>query len=42
MDADPNDVTKLAKYLFLAEQMGWHKEPKLFGERGEEAVDDEL
>ena len=32
-DADPNDVTKLAEYLFLIEQMGWRKELKLFQER---------
>ena len=41
-DADPNDVTKLAGYLFLTEQMGWRKGLKLFGERGEEAVEWEL
>ena len=41
-DADPNDATKLAEYLFLTEQMGWRKGLKLFGERGEEAVEDEL
>ena len=41
-DADLDDVTKLAKYLFLAEQMGWRKGLKLFWERGEEAVTDEL
>ena len=41
-DADPNDVTKLAKYLSLTEQMGWRKGLKLFVERGEEAVEDKL
>ena len=41
-DADPNNVTKLDEYLFLTEQMGWRKELKLFGERGEEAVKGEL
>ena len=41
-DADPNDVKKLVEYLFLAEQMGWCTGLKLFGERGEEAVEREL
>ena len=29
-DADPNDVMKLAEYLFLTEQMGWRKKRNLF------------
>jgi hypothetical protein len=41
-DGDSNDVIKLAEYLFLTEQMGWRKGLKLFGEKGEEAVEDEL
>ena len=41
-DADSNDVTKLAKYLFLTEQMGLYKGSKLFGERGEKAIKDAL
>ena len=41
-DANINDVTKLAKYLFLTEHMGWRKGLKLFGEKGEEAVEKEL
>ena len=41
-DSDPNDVTKLAKYLFLTEHMIWRKGLKLFGERGEESVEEEL
>ena len=39
-DADPNNLTKLAEYLFVTEQLGWHKDLKLFGERGEETVED--
>ena len=41
-NADSNDVTKLAKYLFLTEQMGWCTGLKLFGERGEEVVEEKL
>ena len=40
--ADPNDFIKLAKYLFLTEQMRWRKGLKLFGERGELAVEGKL
>ena len=32
-DANPNDVTKLAKDLWLTEQMAWCKGLELFGER---------
>ena len=41
-DINPNDVTKLAEYIFLTKQMDWRKGLKLFGEWGEEAIDDEL
>ena len=38
-DADPTDVTKLVKYLFLTEQMERRKGLTLFGERGKKAVE---
>ena len=41
-DANMNGATKLAKYLFFTEQMGWHKGLKIFREEGEEAVEKEL
>ena len=41
-DAYTHDVTKLAKYLFLAEEMGWRKGLPVFGEKEEEAVEKEL
>ena len=41
-DTDPHDVTKLTKYLFLTEQMGWRKGLKLVEERGEDTVEDKL
>ena len=43
-DANMNDVTKLAKYLFLTEQMGqWKwKGLHLFGDKGGEVVGKEL
>ena len=39
-DTDQNDVTRLDKYLFLTEQVGWHKGLQLFEERGEKAGED--
>ena len=35
-------ITKLAKYLFVTEQMGWRQGLKTFGERGEKAIGKEL
>ena len=42
VDADIDDVTKLAEYLFLTEQMGWRKGLKVLGEKGEVAIEKEL
>ena len=39
---DPKEVTKLSEYLFLTEQMGWKKGLKVLGEKGEEAIENEL
>merc|ERR1712086_273571 len=41
-ECDPKDVTKLSEYLFLTEQMGWKKGLKVLGEKGEEAIENEL
>merc|ERR1712127_855965 len=36
------DISKLSEYLFLTEQMGWKKGLKVLGEKGEEAIENEL
>ena len=41
-NADPNNVTNLAKYLFLTEQMECGKRLKVFGESWDKVVKDEL
>ena len=41
-ECDPKDITKLSEYLFLTEQMGWKKGLKILGEKGEEAIENEL
>ena len=37
-----NDVTRLAEYLFVTEQMNWKRGLKIFGEKGENAIQKEL
>ena len=42
LKCDPKDVTKFSEYLFITIQMGWKNGPKVLGEKGEEAIENEL
>ena len=42
LKCDPKDATKLSEHLFLTKQLGWKKGLKVLGEKGEEAIENEL
>lgn len=42
LQCEQHDITQDAEYLFTTEQMNWKKGLKVFGEKGEEAIQKEL